>query len=118
MTSFTSTLAREFPLSDDEQEVLQLAHRWVEAYWQLMNENGFYKMPEPKGTVFEAWSVVKMATMLWGLQAFPALQVRMELPGDYFPRVVALQQRLEIAPSAEGECLGLNGINFLPYCVL
>ena len=108
MTSFTSTLAREFPLSDDEQEVLQLAHRWVEAYWQLMNENGFYKMPEPKGTVFEAWSIVNMVTMLWGMQMYPAMQVRMEvpLPVDYFTRVVELKKRLEIAPSAEGGCLG------------
>jgi hypothetical protein len=108
MTSFTSTLAREFPLSDDEQEVLQLAHRWVGVYFRMMNENGFHRMPEPKGTMFEAWSIVNMVTMFWGMQMYPAMQVRMEVPLslDYFPRVVALKQRLELAPSAEGECLG------------
>ena len=108
MSSFTSILARDFPLSDDEQEVLQVAHRWVSTYCRLMNEDSFRHIPEPRGTVFEAWTILNMATMLWGFQMFSAMQVRMAVPTppDHLHRMAALIRHLESASSLGGERVG------------
>ena len=108
MSSFVSTLALEFPLSESEQEVLLVAYRWVITYSRMMNADSFRCIPEPKGTVFEAWTILNMATMLWGFQMFPTMQVRLAVPtpADHLNRMAALIRRLEVAPSAEGECVG------------
>lgn len=106
MTSFTDTLALDFPLSDDEKEVIQLTHRWVSTYRKLMK--GLDGIPEPSGTPYEVWSMANMVVMLWNVPCFPATQVRetVPTPSDFMSRVVALIRRLETVSVAEDLSLG------------
>jgi hypothetical protein len=102
MTSFTNTLAPNFVLSDDERDLLQIAHRWVSTYCSLCAET---TVPEPQGTVLEAWAIINMASILWGFPSYPADQVRASVPTpfDYHPRLYVLKKRLE---AAEGVSAG------------
>jgi hypothetical protein len=101
MMSFTNNLAPNLVLSDDERDLLQIAHRWVSTYCNLCSAS---TAPEPQGTVLEAWAIINMASMLWGFPSYPAEQVRAAVPTpfDYHPRLSALRLRLE---AAEGRTL-------------
>ena len=95
--NFANTVAAEFPLSDDEKDLLSTAHRWLQVYCKEIKEPQAV-IPEPRGTTHEAWSTLTMVSILWGYaDMFPGLRAKEQVPtqADFMPRIAALVRRLE-----------------------
>ena len=91
------TDAIDFPLEDEEKELIRIAHRWLSEYcWHIKEPHA--RIPQPIGTVHEAWSTLTMVCILSGYaDLFPALRVKdaVPTPPDFIPRIGALVRRLE-----------------------
>jgi hypothetical protein len=95
MASFTDVLALELPLSPEEKALLCLAHHWLSEYCARIKEPNA-RVPEPRGTKHEAWSMLTLVSILLGYaDMFPRLRVPVPTPPDFLPRIAALVYRLE-----------------------
>ena len=96
---FTDTIAYEFPLDDDEKELIITAHRWLNTYCQLIDSNA----PAPQGTRYEAWATLSMVSMLSGYTGFPSPQTKSAVPTppDFIQRIGALVDRLQAKPAGK-----------------
>jgi hypothetical protein len=99
---FTDAISNEISLSDDEKELIRLSHRWLNVYCQHVKEPRM-QIPEPRGTVLEAWSMLVMVSMFNGYSGFPKQQVQeaVPTPPDFILRVAALVSRLESSPKEQ-----------------
>ena len=95
--TFADALHRDFPLSNDEKEVVELAHRWLAEYCARIKAPSA-RILAPRGTAYEAWTTLTLVYMLWGFPMHPAPQVNeaVPTPPDFIARIAALVQRLEI----------------------
>ena len=91
-----STFADSITDIPEERELINTAHKWLIAYRNLNNPGNV--APMPTGTRYEAWAILTMVSMFYGVsEMFPALQVReaVPTPPDFLVRLVAMVGRLE-----------------------